>query len=317
MALASWTGLYTFVIDKLMEERREPELLLLLTIQKHADPFGFCFPSRKDLLALHRISLDTYDQLIAYLVDEQHIMVEESYDYRRRQRKFDFQVSPQVLYVRPEIQDYCQAVFDGVQERDYAAEEMYLGNLSSTRDSLELTQGNLFSTKDSQPESLPDSEPDSGTRPINRKHNQTPASRETEKTGSGARLHELSKRDKKQNPPKRRAAPQQPAATQNRKDESAGLDCDEFHTLLADDIDDDRIVQEIKHVAPTTDKQAQQAVQEYPRDAIVHWLRITATRRQKGELFKPGGFFFKMLKKHCTPLVIPEPQNPDYGEMEI
>lgn len=287
MAFGSWQGLYNAVIDALMDERREQELLLLMAIARHADRLGFAFPGRARLMAKRHCSQPVYDKRLSWLIDRQLVRVDEGYDYRRRQKTFDFQVSPRVLYVREEFQEYCERVFDGLEDRNLPLEKWLLEN--------------HFSTNDSQPESEPETEsdavnqtqePDVGTRrktsDANRASEDKKAPRQGRTTGNARHT---------QQPP---AGKQPPAgnATAHRKNnpQAGGRDGDEFSDLLSPTVDDDRLIAEIRHVASTTEHQARDAVATYPRDAIVHWLRITGQRRARGELKNPGGYFFKCLK---------------------
>ncbi len=290
MALGSWTGIYIRVIEELMEQRQEQELLLLLAIQKHCDPFGFCWPGKRTLMRLRHAGVKKHDERHAFLVDRGYITYAEVYDYRRRLDLPEYQVSPRVLYVRPEIQDYCEAVFDGVQERDFFAEKKYMSD--------------FFSTKESQPESLPESgnrrsKPESGTSPKTRQHNQLTAApkqqgRTTTTMRNGAQ-------------PENSDSNNQRRPTQPREENPVVRESDEFHTLLSPDVDDDRMADEIRLGVGTSPAQAADAVATYPREELVHWLEITARRRQKGEITKPGGFFFRMLQKHARPKNIPGP----------
>lgn len=285
MARGSWQGLYNDVIDGLMLQRREQEMLLLMAIARYCDPFGFCFPGRINLMRTRRISLPVYERRLAFLQDCSYLVVVETYDYRRRQAQYDFQVNPRVLYVREEVQEYCEQVFDGIQERDFAFEKSFL----------EI----LFSTKESQPEALPESEtesePASGTSSITRNHNQLRAASNQQGRNASTMRNRIQ-------PP---AGSQREAPPSKNHPQAGGPD--EFTALLSPDVDDGRIVSEIVHVVSTTEHQARAAVETYPREGIVHWLEITARRRNKGTLDKPGGYFFAMLRKHIPPINPPGP----------
>jgi hypothetical protein len=299
MALGSWMGIYISVSDDLMAERREQELLLFMAIARHADRLGFCYPGRARLMAMRRISQPVYERRLSFLEERGYVKMTESYDWRRRQPQYDFQVSPRALYVREEFQDYCERVFDGLEERNTAIEKWLLEN--------------HFSTNDSQPETEPDavtrrSKPEPETRRRTRDHNQ----RGDATTQKGRNASTMRNGDQ-------RESANQPTATDaiaHRKNNPQAGGPDEFDSLLSPAVDDDRLVQEIKHAVATTDHQAKQVVETYPREGIVHWLRITAHRRAKGELIKPGGWFFKMLREQVPPLVIPEPNNPAYQDLQ-
>ena len=296
MALGSWQGLYNAVITGLMDERREQELLLLMAIAKHCDPFGFCFPGRATLMRLRRCSQPVYERRLEFLTGRNLVQVIEDYDIFRRQKVFIFQVSPRVLYVREDLQPYCEAVFDGERQRDVRWELKVLEQ--------------HFSTNDSQPESLPESEtrafkPESGTRKRTREHNQLTNS-PTQK-GRNASTMRNGQRDSEQ--------PTAANATAHSKDNPQAGAAD-FSELLSPTVDDDRLADEIRYAVATTAHQAREAVALYPRDGIVHWLQHTATRRARGELKNPGGYFFKMLGQHVKPLIIPGP-NGQIEEYEL
>jgi len=292
MALGSWQGLYNSVVLDLMAQRRERELLLLMALATHCDPFGFCFPGRARLRALRHCSKDTQLTHEGWLVERGYIVVTETYNPRHRQLEPDYQVSPRILYVRSEIQTYCEMVFDGVEERNFAFEKGFLVI--------------LFSTKDSQPEALPESEtrvfkPDSVSSPKTRNNDQRAAATTQKKHAQGSTMRNGAKPEK------------QPTATSreaHREKHPQAVPPNEFAALLDPSVDNERIAQEIKLAVATTIHQARAAVATYPRDAIVHWLEHTARRRAKGELPKPGGYFFTMLKKNAAPITTPEPENP-------
>lgn len=290
MALGSWTGIYIRVIDELMEQRREQEFLLLLAIQKHSDPLGFCWPGKRALMRIRHAGGKKHDERLAFLVDEQYITYAEVYDYRRRQDVPEYQVSPRVLYVRPEFQDYCEKVFDGVQERDFSAEKKLISD--------------FLSTKESQPESLPESEtrrsePASGTSPKTRQHNQLTATPKQQGRKASTMRNGAEPENSDSNKQRRPAQP--------REENPVFRESEEFHALLSPDVDDARMADEIRLGVGTSPAQAADAVATYPREELVYWLEQCARRRQKGTVGKPGGWFFTMLKKHARPKNIPGP----------
>jgi len=298
MATGSWLGLYNDVIDGMMLQRREQELLLLMAIAKHCDPFGFCFPGRINLMRLRRISQPVYERRLAFLQDHSYVAVTETYDYRRRQAQFDFQINPRVLYVRAEVQEYCERVFDCEQERDFGFEKSFL----------EI----LFRTKESQPEAVPESEtesePASATSSLTRNNNQLrTAPRQQGRTATTMRNQPTATQ---------RTAPQQRQQAQTSNDHPQAGGPDEFTALLASDVDDGRIIDEIVHAVSTTKHQAAAAVATYPREGIVHWLEQAARRRNKGTLQKPGGWFFSMLQRHVLPIETPGPNGQTSDEWD-
>lgn len=276
-----------------MGQRKEQELLLLLAIQKHCDPFGFCFPGRAKLKRLRHCGDKKFDERMAFLEDG-YIVTTQTYNPRRRQYEPDYQVSPRVLYVRSEIQEYCEMVFDGVQERDFALEKNFIEN--------------ILSLKESQPEALPESEarrskPASKTSPKTRQHNQLRTA--TEEQTQASTMRNGAKPENSDSKNQRRP-------TQPREEKPVVRESDEFHTLLSPDVDDARIADEIRLGVGTSPTQAAEAVATYPREELVYWLEQCARRRQKGTVSKPGGWFFAMLSKHARPIV---PTGPN-GQIE-
>lgn len=296
MAIGSWMGIYIQVSDDLMAQRREQELLLLMAIARHADRLGFCWPGRARLKAMRHAGDKKHDERLAWLMERGYVTMIESYDYRRRQTMCDYQVSPRALYVREEFQEYCEAVFDGVQERDFALEKKLLEN--------------LFSTKDSQPESLTrirnqTQETDAETRRKTTDHNQRSNRAETQKGLNPSTMRNS------QTP-----SGEQPTATNAKRTENNpptwGPDMDAL--LLGDD---EMLIKAIMHVASTTQHQAAAAVRDYFPDQIVHCLKATALRRDRGELKKPGGYFFKMLHTQFRSIDDPvEPNGQTYQDWE-
>jgi hypothetical protein len=290
MALGSWQGLYNAVIDQLMDERREQELLLLMAIARNADRLGFAFPGRAKLMARRRISQPVYERRLTFLEERCLVRVEESFDHRRRQTQFDFQISPRALYVREEFQQYCEQVFDGEIDRNYALEKWLLEN--------------HFRTNDSQPEVVPESEPDS----VNQTQEPNGGTRHSNQRGS-AETQKGRKVSTMRNGKQRDSAKQPTAddATAHSKDnpQAGGRDPDpsEFDKLLSPTVGDDQLADEIRFAVATTSHQARDIVETYQRDHIVHWLKHTAVRRAKGELSNPGGYFYRMVKKHALLLI--------------
>lgn len=291
MALGSWMGLYISVVDELMEMRREQELLLLMAIARHADRLGFCWPGRSRLMALRHSGERKHDERMAWLQEGNYVRMVETWDYRRRQYQQDYQISPCVLYVREEFQDYCERVFNGDQERDYTLENRLMQN--------------FLSLKDSQPESLPESE--------NRRIQ--PAPRTSRRTSDHNQRSNRAETQQGRNTSTMRSAQteQTEDAKRTEKDNPQAVGPVDFDALINDE---ELLIKSIMHVASTSEHQARSAVDTYPLDQIIHWLQNTYTRRQKGELTKPGGYFFRMLGLHGRPIDPAMPNGQTYQEWE-
>lgn len=271
MALAPWTGLYTPVVQSLMRSKRIKELMLLQAIAQHADPFGFAFPGPKALLSLVRCSKRTLEGLLSFLEEGNYIKIFKTYNPRRGKTDTDFQINPHVLYVREDIQAYCDALWNGA-DRDFDAEKEYRRNLSST--------------KDSQPESESESEPDSGFRVTNQSQHQQRAVKQTGvwRVTTGQRDSATPQRqqahDKKNHPQAGGPAPKRDLAPFRKP----------FPTL-----DDEQLAQDIKIAVATQASLARWAIATYPRSEVLIALELTKQKRSRGELLKPGGYFFAIL----------------------
>jgi hypothetical protein len=306
MALGSWQGLYNAVILDLMAQQREREMLLLMAIGTHADEFGFCFPGRARLFGIRHCAKTTQLRDEAWLVANLYITVEDIEDPVRRQTRPFYQISPRVMYMRPELQEYCEEVFDGIRFRDYAWEKKLDLILRSTKNSVEDGGGLILSsTKESQPESLTRIRTRNQNQTQDQKQNQTQNQRGSAPRQNGRTATTTRSDDQREAPTDQRRK------AQDRKNNPQVGGPDEFDALLSPNVDDARLVKEIVHVASTTEYQAQDAVATFPREGIVHWLRITAQRRAKGQLNKPGGWFFRMLQTQVAPIEIPEQHTSD------
>jgi hypothetical protein len=302
MALGSWQGLYNAVILDLMAQGQERQLLLLMAITTHADEFGFAFPGRARQMALRHCGENTHKHDEAWLVKNHLITVEDIEDVITRQTRPFYQISPRAIYIRPELQEYCEAVFDGLRHRDIAWEkkvDRILRTEGSGRADLSLS-----SVKDSQPESL--------TRIRTRRSNQTqnpPTKPDTEPAEDATTQKERTTTTMRNGTAQGEAQQSQRRKAQDRKKTppGGGSAGDEFEALLSPTVDDDQMVQEIRHIASTTEYQAQEAVDTYTRPSLVVCLRKTARRRKRGNLSNPGGWFFTLLKKEGVHIETPGP----------
>jgi hypothetical protein len=320
MALGSWQSLYNTVVLDLMAQQREKELLLLMAINSHSNAFGFCFPGRARLLTIRHCSKKTEAEAEYWLVKNGHITVEEIEIPQMGLSRPLYQVSPRTMYVREEFQEYCEAIFDGLRHRDLQWEKKITLILSGTKESgggdsfqHERITTRVFNQNQNQYQNQTQDQTQNQTQ------NQRATQKQERRTATTMRNGRNDETDQSE------AQPDQRRKAQNRKKEppGGGSGGDEFEALLSPTVDDDRMVAEIRHVASTTEYQAQEAVATYPREGIVYWLRKTAQRRQRGTLASPGGWFFTALKKNIPPLdqeqsTYQDKQNGNHsGEMEI
>ncbi len=281
MALASWTGLYGHVIRDMMRKKQIKELALLQLIATCADPFGFGFPGPKLLLPLMHCSKATLSRLMTLLEEHQYIKIYETSNPYRGTKSVDIQVNPRVMYVREEIQAYCDGLWDG-EFRDSFVEKRF--------------RENLFSTKESQPESESESLPDSESSESNQsQHHQRPLR-------ANAVPPVTTGHAKKPTKQRESAIPsQRPPAQSEKPNPQAGgaarpkRDLTPYRKPLST-MDDEDLAQDIKLTIGTQLTQARWAVTTFNRSELCIALELTRQKASRGELGKPGGYFFAMLE---------------------
>jgi hypothetical protein len=313
MALGSWQSLYNTVVLDLMAQQREKELLLLMAINSHCNAFGFCFPGRARLRSIRHCSKKTALDAEQWLVNNGHITVEEIEIPQMGMSRPLYQVSPRTMYVREEFQDYCEAIFDGLRHRDLAWEKKITLILSSTKESgggesfqHERITTRVFNQNQNQYQNQ------TQDQTHNQHHNQWATPKQEKRTATTMRNGESGEKTQSE------AQPDQRRKAQNRKKEppGGGSGGDEFEALLSPTVDDDQLVAEIRHVVSTTEYQAQEAVETYTRETLVHLLRIAARRRKKGQLSSPGGWFFTALRKQGERIDPIMPNGQTYQDFE-
>jgi hypothetical protein len=281
MALASWTGIYGRVIRDMMRKKQIKELSLLQLIATCADPFGFGFPGPKLLLPLMHCSKATLSRLMTILEEQQYIKIYETSNPYRGTKSIDIQVNPRVMYVREEVQEYCDGLWDG-NLRDSFVEKRF--------------RENLFSTKDSQPESESESLPDSESSESNQSqhHQRAPRANAVPPLTTGHAKKPAKQRES--------ATPSQrpPAQTENPNPQAGGAarpkrDLTPYRKPLGT-MDDEDLAQDIKLTIGTQLTQARWAVATYNRSELCIALELTRQKASRGELGKPGGYFFSMLE---------------------
>ena len=280
MALASWTGIYGQVIRDMMRKKQIKELALLQLIATCADPFGFGFPGPKLLLPLMHCSKATLSRLMMILEEQQYIKIYETTNPYRGTKSIDIQVNPRVMYVRDEMQAYCDGLWAG-DSRDSFVEKRF--------------RENLFSTKDSYPESESESLPDSESSESNQ-------SQHHQRTLRANAVPPVTTRHTKKPAQQRESAtPQRPPAQTEKTNPQAGgaaqpkRDLTPYRKPLGT-MDDEDLAQDIKLTIGTQLTQARWAVATYNRSELCIALELTRQKSARGELGKPGGYFFAMLE---------------------
>lgn len=300
MALASWAALYTPVVHDFMRAKLIKELMLLQILTEHADPFGFGFPGPKTLLPLMRCSKATLERLLTFLEENNYIKIYKTYNPRRGKTDTDYQINPRAHYVREEIQAYCESLWNGA-DRDFSAEKEY--------------RRNLFRTKESQPESESESETESVIRLSNQsQHHHAPLRASSVRPvtiGQGPEQRESA------TPQRRKAQDSKPNPQAGGAAPGAKRDLTPYRQPFAT-LDDEQLAQDIKLGVGTQITQARYAVANYSRAEVSIALKLTAQKRNRGEILKPGGYFFALLEGGA---IVPEedgssvfPPRPVYGD---
>lgn len=151
MALSSWNALYTSVEQKFMRKRQWRQLHMLKVFVQHADPFGLSYPGTDLITELTGIgTIKQINEILQWLVDGEYVKVWETWDRKRRKWDRDYQVSPLVMYIREELQGYCENVWvSGDRDLDFEADVI---------------------KRNGQPTSEPESEPTSVNQHQNQHH---------------------------------------------------------------------------------------------------------------------------------------------------
>jgi len=135
MARSSWTAIYTDVEQRFMRARRYKLLFLLKAIVHHTDAFGLSYPGDDLLKELSGIGSQLQlREALQFLVDGEYIIMWESWNPRRRGYERDFQVNPDVMYIRDELMPYCVKLWH-TGERDFDLEKSIVMKLNGQPES--------------------------------------------------------------------------------------------------------------------------------------------------------------------------------------
>jgi hypothetical protein len=105
MARYSFTATYTDVEQKLLRERQRTEYLVLRVLAQHANSVGVCWPGPRRIAEIAGYAEST---VIAALV------MLEAWGYlraRRNPRGYDYQLSPDVVWIRDELETEARALW--------------------------------------------------------------------------------------------------------------------------------------------------------------------------------------------------------------
>ena len=264
-----------------MRKRRYKLFFLLKALCQHADEFGFGYPGNDLLQELSGLGTEAMlNEGLQFLVDGEYIKIWESWNQRRRAWDRDFQLSPAVLYIREELHAYCVKVWDS-GERDFAFES------------------SIVIKRNGQPDSEPESEPDSVTRITNHHHHPdkvaakqltTPSAQDYENQPEGQQR-------------KRRKPSSDKARTTEKENPQAGgapppekIDLRRYQSPLPRPDDEDQ-AQDMQIVFRMRISQARGLVANYGRDQVGAAAAAVKDAMETGRCHNPAGLLTHLLKR--------------------
>lgn len=103
MAYDSYAPLYTGIKRQLMQERDRVGYAVLDVLAQHCDPYGFCFPHPRTIAELAGYAEASVWKKLAELQERGWIICYQTWNPRRSRYEYDFQLSPDVLYIREDL----------------------------------------------------------------------------------------------------------------------------------------------------------------------------------------------------------------------
>jgi len=276
MARSSWSAIYTDIEQRFMRGRRYKLLFLLKALTHHADAFGLCYPGNDRLQELTGIgSTLQLNESLRFLVDGEYIKMWETWNPRRRAWDTDYQISPDVMYIRDELMPYCRTLW-----------------LTGTRD-FEL-ENSIVMKLNGQPESESKQESESVTRITTHHHH--PSNNAMKNDGGGNDYATLRK-------PKNRRKPTTGKANSTEKiHPQAGaaapvpdrLDLRKYQSPLPQDED---VAQDLHLMLRMRISQARGLVATYGTAAVAIAAQAVKEAMDKGKSTNPPGLLTSLLTK--------------------
>jgi hypothetical protein len=274
MALSSWNALYTYVEQKFMKKRQWRYLHLLKVFVQHADPFGMSYPGPDRIKDLTGIGTERQiNATLEWLVDGEYIRVHEEWNRWKRANDRIYQVSPLKMYIREELQSYCEKVWlTGDRDFDFEVDVI---------------------KRNGQPTSEPESE--SSTDNHHQNHHHHPANNDAPKEQGQKRVRPrdyVKQREQRENnadwPTEKdpqAGGPPPPDKPDLRKYRSPLLGVQEDHA------------QDIKTMIGVRINQARALVANYPIDVIDVAKRAVLNAMERGAAKDPPALFTHLVKK--------------------
>lgn len=271
MAIGSWNALYTHIEQKFMLRRQWRQFHLLKVLCQHADCFGLSFPGPERISALTGIGTEKQiNATLEWLVDGEYVKVHEEWNRRKRVWDREFQVSPLVMYIREELQGYCEKVwFSGDRDFDF--------------------EGDVIK-RNGQPSPESESESTSDNHPQNQHHH--PANNAPKKQGQ--RPARDYGKQRRRNTDARQPDADQPAEKE-RPPAPAKIDLRKYRSPLQGPAEDQ--AQDIHIVFGMRIHQARGLVANYDQDTIDAGRRAVLHAIEKGTVQDPPALLTYLVKK--------------------
>lgn len=278
MALSSWNALYTFVEQKFMLKRQWDQFHLLKVLCQHADCFGLSFPGPERITALTGLGTEKrINAMLEWLVDGEYVKIHEEWNRYKRMNDRIFQVSPFKMYIREELQEYCEKVWF-LQDRDFDFEAFVI-------------------KRNGQPSPETESESSSDNHPQNHHHH--PAMNAPKEQGQkrGRRRDYVKQRDQRNQD----TDASQPDAVQPEKNPpgAAKIDLRGYRSPLPHADQEDQ-AQDIHVMFGMRIHQARALIANYDADVIDVAKRATRHAMDKGTAQDPPALLTAIIKRSAV-----------------
>lgn len=107
MAYDSFAPVYTRIKRQLLDANDKTALIVLDVLAQHADVYGWAFPGLRRMADLCHYREETIKAQLEKLRDMGIIKIYETWNPRRHQLEYDYQISPSAMWIRDEYLDHA------------------------------------------------------------------------------------------------------------------------------------------------------------------------------------------------------------------
>lgn len=256
-----------------MLRRQWHQFHLLKVLCQHSDAFGLSFPGPERISALTGLGTEKrINAMLEWLVDGEYVKVHEEWNRRKRIWDREFQVSPFVMYIREDLQGYCEKVWHS-GERDFDYEQDYVIK------------------RNGQPSPESESESSSDNHPQNQHHHPAKNAAKQQGQGSGKDYTNRQRRRRKTgNSPTENDNPQAGGPPPPEK-----IDLRRYKSPLLGDLEDQ--AQDLHVLFGMRIHQARGLVANYPPDVIDAGRRAVVHAMEAGRADDPPALLTYLIKK--------------------